>query len=214
MFTPEQLQAISFGKKFGGGYNPEDVDKVLTPLTADYISLYNENLSMRSKMRVLVTKLEEYRNAEASMKQAVINTQKTCDAMISDTKAKCTSMVRDAKAAAAKADALIAIEEARVESARQMAARQIMDLQDQLESCLHLLSEIRENHRPTGPVETHISQDDAAAVADEIAANVEALVGASEAPAATQNMTAMDDASQDEMFADLQFGRNYDPNKK
>ena len=86
MYTPEQLAGITFGKKFGGGYNIEDVDSVFGQLTADYENLYNENISLKTKMRMIVSKLEEYRNAEESMKQAVIDTKNTCEQMVADTK--------------------------------------------------------------------------------------------------------------------------------
>jgi len=202
MFTPEQLAATSFSKKFGGGYNPEDVDKVFGPLVTDYTTLYNENLSMRSKMKVLVAKVEEYRSVEDRMKQAILNTQKSCDAKIAETKVQCAAMIRDAQAAAIEADRKIAAEEARVEDARLLAARQINDLRSQLESCIRLLNEIQSQHRPAGPVmptPTPVSTDK---VADEISASLEALVGST--------MPASDDSSVN-MFANLQFGRNYDP---
>jgi cell division initiation protein len=174
MLTPEQLEKISFGKKFGGGYNTEEVDAFLAPLVADYTTLYNENTSLRSKMRVLVTKLEEYRNAEVSMKDAIINTQRTCDAQIAETKVKCASMIRDAEAAAIEADRKIAAEEVRVENARLLAAREIIDLKDQLESCIRLLTAIQETHRPNGSAELLIKDKKATAVAEEISANVAA----------------------------------------
>ena len=59
MYTPEQLAEITFGKKFGGGYNTEDVDSVFKQLTEDYTNLYNESISLKTKMRVIVAKLEE-----------------------------------------------------------------------------------------------------------------------------------------------------------
>ena len=208
MLTPEQLETVSFGKKFGGGYNTEDVDSFLEPLFADYITLYNENASLRSKLRVLVTKLEEYRNAEVSMKEAIINTQKACDAQISETQAKCAAMIRDAEAAAAEADKKIAVEDARVEEARLVAARQIIDLQNQLESCVRLLTEIRESHRPVGPVEEASSEENADAIAEEISATMEALVNEPQ----TQTPPASDPI--DDKFLNLQFGRNYDPDKR
>lgn len=210
MLTPEQLSSVSFGKKFGGGYNTEDVDSFLAPLIADYTTLYNENTSLRNKMRMLVAKLEEYRSAEESMKEAMINTQKTCDAQISETKEKCASMVRDAEAAAIVADQKIAAEEARVESARQLAARQIISLKDQLESCLKLLSQIEENHRPSGPVEIPATEANTSAVAEEISANVEALVSAQEKPEPSKNIPPLTPDPKADMFANLQFGRNYD----
>ena len=48
------------------------VDEFLEPLTEDYITLYKENALLKSKMRVLVSKLEEYRQNEASMKDAIL----------------------------------------------------------------------------------------------------------------------------------------------
>ena len=193
MLTPEQLESVSFGKKFGGGYNTEEVDSFHEQLFADYITVYNENASLRSKMRVLVTKLEEYRSAELSMKEAMINTQKSCDAQLAETEKKCASMIRDAEAAAIEADKKIAEEDARVEQARLCAARQILDLKSQLESCLKLLSEIQENHRPSGPVEIPVEEVTPAP--------------APQAPAPKKDPMA-------EKFANLQFGKNYDPENR
>ena len=67
MFTPQQIEQVSFGKATFGGYNMDDVDAFLEPLTEDYVTLYKENALLKSKMRVLVGKLEEYRKNEAAM---------------------------------------------------------------------------------------------------------------------------------------------------
>ena len=111
MFTPQEIDQISFGKATFGGYNMDDVDAFLEPLTEDYITLYKENALLKSKMKVLVNKLEEYRNNEASMKDAIVNAQKTCDLMVKEAEAKCTQMLTYANAAAAEnaknADAMI-----------------------------------------------------------------------------------------------------------
>ena len=66
MFTPQQIDQISFGKATFGGYSMDDVDAFLEPLTEDYITLYKENALLKSKMKVLVSKLEEYRNRQQS----------------------------------------------------------------------------------------------------------------------------------------------------
>ena len=202
MFTPEQLTAISFSKKFGGGYNPEDVDKVFGPLVGDYTTLYNENLSMRSKMKVLVAKVEEYRSVEDRMKQAILNTQKSCDAKIAETKVQCAAMIRDAQAAAIEADRKIAAEEARVEDARLLAARQINDLRVQLEGCIRLLTDIQNQHRPASPITPTPAAVSTDTVADEISASLEALVGST---------ASLSDEPGTNLFANLQFGINYDP---
>ena len=39
MFTPQQIDQVSFGTATFGGYNKEDVDAFLEPLTEDYITL-------------------------------------------------------------------------------------------------------------------------------------------------------------------------------
>ncbi|MBE6982865.1 MAG: DivIVA domain-containing protein [Ruminococcaceae bacterium] len=198
MYTPEQLAAVNFGKKFGGGYNTEDVDSVFGQLTADYENLYNENISLKTKMRVIVSKLEEYRNAEESMKQAVIDTKNSCEQMVADTKVQCAGMIRDAEAAAIEADAKIALEEARVESARQVAARQIGDLYGQLESCLQLLAQIRETHKPINPLPEAPAPEKAEP----------------EKPAPQKTIPPLKNDPSADMFANLQFGRNYDTGKK
>ena len=126
MFTPQQIDQISFGRAAFGGYDMQAVDEFLEPLTEDYVTLYKENALLKSKMKVLVSKLEEYRKNEASMKDAIVNAQKTCDMMVKEAEAKCTQMLNDANAAAAEnaknADSLIAAENARVEDAKKAAA--------------------------------------------------------------------------------------------
>ena len=63
MMTPQQIEQISFSRATFGGYDMQSVDAVLEPLTEDYLNLYKENALLKSKMRVLVAKLEEYRKA-------------------------------------------------------------------------------------------------------------------------------------------------------
>ena len=75
MFTPQQIEQISFNRATFGGYDMQAVDEFLEPLTEDYITLYKENALLKSKMRVLVGKLEEYRKNEASMENQC---NKTC----------------------------------------------------------------------------------------------------------------------------------------
>ena len=100
MFTPQQIEQISFNRATFGGYDMQSVDAVLEPLTEDYITLYKENALLKSKMRVLVAKLEEYRKNEDSMKDAIVNAQKTCDMMVKEAESKCALMLSEANLAA------------------------------------------------------------------------------------------------------------------
>lgn len=213
MLTPQQIEQISFARVTFGGYDIQAVDELLEPLTEDYITLYKENALLKSKMKVLVSKLEEYRANEASMKDAIVNAQKTCDQMVKDAESKCAQMLNDANLAAAENaknnDSLIAAENERVEDARKAAAEKIMALEAQLKACLDTLAKIREENRPAEPVVAEAPAD----MADEISLNLEALVGTTEdkAPKAEPKHPVSDTTSK---FANLQFGRNYDPNKK
>ena len=217
MFTPQQIDQISFNRVAFGGYDMQAVDEFLEPLTEDYVTLYKENALLKSKMKVLVNKLEEYRQNEASMKDAIVNAQKTCDLMVKEAEAKCTQMLIEANAAAAEnaknADALIAAENARVEEARVIAAAKITELQDQIRICIQALERIKEAN-PASPnaanAQDHTSTS-ADAVADEISANLENLVGTTEdsAPKAEPRHPANDTTTS--KFTNLQFGKNYDP---
>ncbi len=224
MITPQEIEEISFSRATFGGYDMKAVDEFLEPLTEDYITLYKENALLKSKMKVLVTKLEEYRASESSMKDAIVNAQKTCDKMVKEAEEKCKQMLIDANNAAAEnaknADALISAENDRVEEARQAAFSKIEEIETQLQSCLHALGRIKEAnipiHKPSGAFDYDRSEgitgqvSEADAVADEISANLEALVGTTEetAPKPEARHPVSDTTTK---FANLQFGRNYDP---
>lgn len=209
MITPQQIEQISFNRATFGGYDMQAVDEFLEPLTEDYITLYKENALLKSKMKVLVGKLEEYRSNEASMKDAIVNAQMTCDKMVKEAEAKCTQMLTEANATAAEnlknSDALIAAEEARVEEAKKVASAKIDELQSQLRSCMNALERIKANNQPAQTAPDSPTD----AVADEIAANLQALVGTTEetAPKAEPRHPINDTTTS--KFANLQFGRNY-----
>ena len=218
MFTPQQIEQISFEKATFGGYKMEDVDAFLEPLTDDYITLYKENALLKSKMKVLVGKLEEYRNNEASMKDAIVNAQKTCDMMVKEAEAKCTQMLNDANITAAENaknnDALIAAEEARVEEAKRVARNKIEELQNQIRSCINALERIKENNRPAESGAFDYDRNEGKskstdAVADEISANLQAMMGTADEPAPKAEPRHPINETTTSKFANLQFGRNY-----
>ena len=221
MFTPQQISQISFGRVAFGGYDMQAVDEFLEPLTEDYVTLYKENALLKSKMKVLVSKLEEYRQNEASMKDAIVNAQKTCDMMVKEAEAKCTQLLTDANAAAAEnarnADALIAAENARVDEARMVAAAKITDLQEQIRACLQALERIKESNRPTMSAQPSafdydsVEGKDTDAVAAEISANLQNIVGIADEPAPKAEPQHPANTTTTSKFANLQFGKNYDP---
>ena len=212
MFTPQQIEEISFGKATFGGYDMNDVDEFLEPLTEDYITLYKENALLKSKMRILVGKLEEYRKNEVAMKDALADAQATCDKMVAEAEAKCAQMLTATTTAArntSAADALVAAENSRVEEARKAAAAKIEEIQEQMRSCIQALDRIKNANQPAPAVAPALTADE---VADEISMNLEAMMGTTveTKPKAEPRHPSHDSTTS--KFANLQFGRNYDPN--
>ena len=239
MITPQQIDQVSFSKASFGGYNMQQVDEFLEPLTEDYVTLYKENALLKSKMRVLASKLEEYRKSGVEAKNASGEAKAAADKMLLDTKAKCDRMLKEATAKAqaitasaapaapaqgSNAETLIAAENARVEEARKAANAKIAEIQEQMRACIQALERIKGAApaapavKPAAPAApgADAMHYDSGSVADEIAHNVEALVGSTEdtAPKAEPKHPVADTTTSRFANLNLQFGRNYDPTHK
>lgn len=222
MITPQQIEQISFDKASFGGYKMKQVDEILEPLTEDYVTLYKENALLKSKMRVLVGKLEEYRKNEAAVKEAASNAKKACDKMIQEAQESCAKMMAEAEAAKAEAaasnatvvavpettDDLVDAENARLAEAKKLTAARINEIQEQMRSCIKALDRIKNNNAPASEAESKETS-----VADEISQNLEALVGTTNdsAPKAVPMHPSHDSTTSRFSTLNLQFGRNYDP---
>ena len=97
MLTPQDLQNVTFEKAKLGGYQMQSVDEFLEPLIDDYVALYKENAVLKSKMRLLVERLEDYRDSEARIKADMDETRSACDAMLADAKRRSEELLRKAK---------------------------------------------------------------------------------------------------------------------
>lgn len=210
MFTPQQLEQVTFSTAVFGGYDMDSVDEFLVALLEDYNTLYKENATLKSKMRVLVEKLEEYRAGEGSAKDALRSTQKTCDAMIREAEAKCQQMLRQASAGATAQRTGAA--EASLTAARTAAQQGIESLETQLKDLLSKLETIKQE--AAEPVHQEFPQPESEdQVAREIAQNLEKLVGTTEDTAHVAP-PSRPESSTTSRFTNLQFGKNYDPTKR
>lgn len=97
MFTPQEIQERFEGleRAVFGGYSMSDVEELLEPLQKDYASLYKENAVLKSKMKVLVERMEGYREQEDNLNRAILTAQKTADDMISDAERQCAKMTAE-----------------------------------------------------------------------------------------------------------------------
>ena len=235
MFTPQQIQEISFETVRKGGYDMDSVDNVLEPLTQDYLTLYKENSVLKSKLRILVEKLEEYRRQEASMQNAIMTAQKTSEQMIADTEKKCAKMLLEAEKNA-KSQTLqpqIDAEQERLQAAKDASKEFIDSIEKRLKRQLELLDEMRKlevpqvkeipverrafdfNQEPSAPS----AQEKADALIEEIGLHIEeklstGTLGESEEPVGFNNLTMVHaeyPSAPKKKFEDLQFGKNYHP---
>ena len=126
MMTPQEVSEHAFAKASFGGYNMAMVDEFLDLLTEDYTSLYKENAVLKSKMKVLVDKVEEYRSTEDAMRKALLTAQRMADEMVAEAEAQKAELLKtveaDARARHAQLQQELANEEARLAAARQSTA--------------------------------------------------------------------------------------------
>ena len=238
MITPQQIDQISFSQA-RHGYDMEQVDKILEPLTEDYVALYKENALLKSKMRVLVGKLEEYRKHEAAAKDALDSAKRSAEQMMQEAEAKCAQMMRQAQAAAAavpaapaapaakapSADAFVAVENARVAEARKTAAARITEIKNANVTPAAAKARAAAPAAPAAapaeapkaaPKKAAADVYDSEAVAGEISQSLEAMVGTTNdtAPKAAPQHPTRDTSTSRFSTLNLQFGRNYDPTQK
>lgn len=98
MLTPQEVAEHAFTKASFGGYNMAMVDEFLDLLTADYTTLYKENAALKTKMKVLAEKIEEYRSTEEVMRKALLSAQQIADQMVAEGEKQKEQMLAQAEA--------------------------------------------------------------------------------------------------------------------
>ena len=75
MFTPADLEEISFERSVVGGYKINEVEDFVNKLSAEYTALYKENEELRKKLKIVVDKVEGYRSKETLISEALMSAQ-------------------------------------------------------------------------------------------------------------------------------------------
>ena len=152
MLTPQEVSAKQFVKAVFGGYDMSAVDEFLEALTEDYSSLYKENAILKSKIKVLVEKVEEYRSTEDAMRMALLNAQKMGDDLMSDSKRKSEAMLSEAdqmiKNRKTELNREIADENARLQAVRDSTAKFVEASQEIMRQHSLFLSKLSELKTP------------------------------------------------------------------
>ena len=100
MLTPQEVSERAFQKASFGGYNMSQVDEFLDILTSDYSTLYSENAVLKSKMKVLVDKVEEYRSTEEAMRKALMAAQRMAEDLVKEAEQKKADILKEVEGAA------------------------------------------------------------------------------------------------------------------
>lgn len=132
MMTPQEVASHSFAKATLGGYNLAQVDEFLDALTEDFTTLYNENVILKNKLKVLSDTVEEYRATEATMRKTLLAAQKMADDLVEDAKKKQAELVDEAEQSAhervAELEKAVAAEEYRLQKAQESTAAYVRRL--------------------------------------------------------------------------------------
>lgn len=100
MLTPQNFREKTFERAIFGGYDMASVDDFLEEAANDYAALAKENMVVKSKMKVLVEKIEEYRATEDSMRLTLLSAQKLSSQIEQEAKSKVEAIVAEARAEA------------------------------------------------------------------------------------------------------------------
>ena len=126
MITAQEIQEKTFEKAFNG-YNMGQVDAFLDEMAAEIAAMAKENAALKGKMRVLVEKVEEYRQTESSMHLALLSAQKMGAQIEGEAREKADALLAEARDSADRltrqAANGIANEEAKLEEARKVTEK-------------------------------------------------------------------------------------------
>lgn len=97
MLTVQEIQSTNFEKAVFGGYDQKAVDDFMEMLAEDYGTLQKENAALKSKMKVLVEKIEEYRSVENGMRRALVSAQSIAQETIDKAQAESAQLISEAR---------------------------------------------------------------------------------------------------------------------
>lgn len=234
MISPQEAESRVFSKaSFGGGYNMAQVDAFLDELLSDYAALYKENAALKSKMKVLAEKLEEYRATEDAMRRTLLTAQQMADSMVKEAELQKAEAIGKAEnEAKTRIDEIrrdLNNEELRLTAARNSTARYVEKLKALYDHELDYIGNLAELTPESGaaipdpdpaPELEHATAAFAAAPRTTTATELEQTrpvppLGPSlsvvppDSPTAAEAVMSVDPSADTVVFDRLQFGRDY-----
>lgn len=127
MITPQDIREKVFESVVFNGYDKAEVDDFLDAIASDIAVLTKENATIKAKMKVLVDKIEEYRDNENALNMAMLSAQKLSVQIENDARSRSNVIVNDAEAQASailgNIEDRLAQEESRLQAAKIATAK-------------------------------------------------------------------------------------------
>ena len=219
MLTIEEIKNIAFRKAGMGGYRPDDVDEFIDDVIATFEQMKAEKADLLRKMDILATKIEQYRNDEETVRNALISSQKLADQAQKEAKDKATYIIKAAekksRSILTEAEMATEREKDKYEAVLNETAKLRKELIALYKKHLSLLEEFPteedakekreqlDKNYPFEPVDDIINSDD-------IDVEEEMVQAAEVAPIIKPKFEDIKSESKNEKFDQLKFGDNYD----
>ncbi len=97
MLTIDEIKNISFRKAGMHGYNADDVDEFIDDVVELIESNNAEKADLKRKLDILAKKIEQYREDEETVRNALLSSQKVADQSIREANDKATYIIKAAE---------------------------------------------------------------------------------------------------------------------
>ncbi len=169
MITAQDIREKTFEKSRLSGYDMASVDDFLEELADSITAAQKENTVLKSKMKVLVDKIEEYRAGEETLSSAILSAQKLAVQIEQDARKRAAAMIAEAEAKVQERVGSIeeetAMYERRLEEAKAATAKYFADVRALCEGQISQLETISKDYIPQPEADEAAGE---AAVADAV----------------------------------------------
>ena len=224
MLTIDEIREVSFRRAGKNGYNAADVDEFIDDVTDTVEQLLAEKNDCLRKMDILASKIEQYREDEETVRNALLTSQKLSDTKIKEAQDRADYLIRSAerksRAILTEAEMATEREKDKFEALHSETAKLRSEIIALYKRHLAMVEEMPKEEDvkakreeldqkyPFEPVEDMIKTpvDDAEEAAEQPAAQPEA------APGADEDIKIRPELKRErhDKFDKLKFGDNYD----
>ena len=178
MITSQDIRAKGFEKAVFGGYDSASVDQFLESIARTMDDQVREISTLKSKMKILANKVEEYRSTEEAMRLALVSAQQLAAQIEADAKEKAQSIIDDATGQSLEIlsdlKKQIASEDAKLDAAKASYAEFMAEAREMCQRQIRFLDELPMNIDGVAmpeilPVESEEEEAEIDAIIEELA---------------------------------------------